>query len=604
MTKKNEKNEEKILNRFYKGIRENSNRIVVIICWFLVSLLIAFVQVSTSETVLAFSLDDFKLGQISDRTIIAERDLPPDVEFPVEIIKGETIVERGFPISETALSKLRKMAGTPAYIDSSAFWDAVLYLLCLIPLIFFLYSPTVLGYKQKKREQIFIASSLCLVFAFAVFIPLFFNVHNMFYFAIGIPGVFIAIMITVMFGHMIALFYSIVTFFLVLFAASYSVIPAIFEFASCLCAVYVVRRIKHRFDMVMASLVLVIINVLIQFLLTIIFGGKFLDLPLALTGVALNGFLSCILALGFITPFELLLNTASAFRLLDLSDLNTPIMRRLLLAAPGTYNHSMMVATLAESACTEIGANSLLARVGAYYHDLGKIDQPEYFVENQSGSNKHDEINPRLSVSVIRSHVRKGVEKARQLRLPEEVIDIIAEHHGNSLIAYFYSEAKKQDDQTSPEDYSYGGNPPSSKEAAVVMLADTVEAACRTLEKPSVSRLEKFIHQLVMGKYEHGQLDKANLTFRDLNAIEASFVTILAGYYHTRIEYPDQKDPDALPDKTQPSGKAISEKSDKQETKTEKSEGKGVIKLPEKADKSDKTDSKGLSKTAEIEELR
>ena len=118
---------------------------------------------------------------------------------------------------------------------------------------------------------------------------------------------------------------------------------------------------------------------------------------------------------------------------MDLSDLNTPIMRRLLLAAPGTYNHSMMVATLAESACAEIGANSLLARVGAYYHDLGKIDQPEYFVENQSGSNKHDDINPRLSVSVIRSHVKKGVEKARQLRLPEEVIDIISEHHGNMI---------------------------------------------------------------------------------------------------------------------------------------------------------------------------
>lgn len=549
MTKKSDKKEEKVLNRFYKGFYDNSSRIIVIVCWFVASLLIAFVQVSTSETVLSFSLDDFKVGQISDRTITAERDLPPDLEFPFEVSKGETIVERGFPISEQALNKLKKMAGTPAYIDSSAFWDAVLYLLYLIPLIFFLYSPSVLGYRQKKREQIFVASSLCFVFAFAVFMPLFFNIHNMFYFAIAIPGAFAAIMITVMFGHMSALFYSIVTFFLVLFAASYNVVPAIFEFASCLSAVYIVRRIKHRFDMVMASLVLVAVNVVIQFLLTIIYGGKFLDLPLALTGVALNGFLSCILALGFITPFELILNTASVFRLMDLSDLNTPIMRRLLLAAPGTYNHSMMVATLAESACAEIGANSLLARVGAYYHDLGKIDQPEYFVENQSGSNKHDDINPRLSVSVIRSHVKKGVEKARQLRLPEEVLDIISEHHGNSLIAYFYSEAKKQDEQTSPEDYSYGGNPPSSKEAAVVMLADTVEAACRTLEKPSVSRLEKFIHQLVMGKYEHGQLDKANLTFKDLTAIEASFVTILAGYYHTRIEYPDQKDPDALPDK-------------------------------------------------------
>lgn len=549
MTKKSEKKEERIMKSFYKGLHENSSRIIVILCWFVASLLIAFVQVSTSETVLSFSMDDFKVGQISDRTIVAERDLPADLEFPFEVTKGEMVIERGFPISETALNKLRKMAETPAYIDSSAFWDAVLYFLFLIPLIFFLYSPTVLGYKQKKREQIFIASSLCFVFAFAVFMPLFFNIHNMFYFAIALPGVFLAIMITVMFGHMSALFYSLITFFIVLFSASYNVVPAIFEFASSLFAVYIVRRIRHRFDMVMASFVIVIVNVIIQFLLTVIFGGKYSQLPLALTGVALNGFLSCILALGFITPFEILLNTASVFRLLDLSDLNTPIMRRLLLAAPGTYNHSMMVATLAESACSEIGANSLLARVGAYYHDLGKIDQPEYFVENQSGSNKHDDINPRLSVSVIRSHVKKGVEKARQLRLPEEVIDIIAEHHGNSLIAYFYSEAKKQDEQTSPEDYSYGGNPPSSKEAAVVMLADTVEAACRTLEKPSVSRLEKFIHTLVMSKYEHGQLDKANLTFRDLNAIEASFVTILAGYYHTRIEYPDQKDPDSLPEK-------------------------------------------------------
>ena len=187
----------------------------------------------------------------------------------------------------------------------------------------------------------------------------------------------------------------------------------------------------------------------------------------------------------------------------------------------------------------------MLARVGAYYHDLGKMDQAEYFVENQSGDNKHAEMNnPRLSVSVIKSHVKKGVEKAHHLRLPQEVIDIIAQHHGNSVISYFYSEAKKKDEQAPEEEYSYIGNPPESKEAAVVMLADTVEAACRTLVQPSTSRLEKFIHQLIMSKTEHGQLDNADLTFRELTIIEESFVSILAGYYHTRIEYPDQKDPD------------------------------------------------------------
>jgi putative nucleotidyltransferase with HDIG domain len=262
-----------------------------------------------------------------------------------------------------------------------------------------------------------------------------------------------------------------------------------------------------------------------------------------LFGVALNAFISGIFALGFLTPLESLLNTASVFRLMDLSDTNAPILKRLFITAPGTYTHSMMVATLAESACNEIGANALLARVGSYYHDIGKLEQPEYFVENQTEGNKHDDINPSLSVSVIKSHVKKGVEKAKQLRLPKEVEDIIAEHHGNSVIKYFYYKAKQQDEGETTEEYtySYTGDSPSSKEAAVVMLADTVEAACRTLQKPSVPRLEKFIRELIMDKVENHLLDKCQLKFSDLDAIQDAFVNILAGYYHTRLEYPNQK---------------------------------------------------------------
>ena len=160
---------------------------------------------------------------------------------------------------------------------------------------------------------------------------------------------------------------------------------------------------------------------------------------------------------------------------MDLSDLNNPLMQKMLITASGTYNHSLMVAQLAESGCREIGANPLIARVGAYYHDIGKVDQSEYFVENQTGTNKHDDINPTLSASIIKSHVKKGVEKARSLHLPQVIIDVISEHHGNSVIAYFYNEAKEKDPSLTPEDFSYPGNPPSSKESAVVMLADTVE---------------------------------------------------------------------------------------------------------------------------------
>jgi putative nucleotidyltransferase with HDIG domain len=197
-----------------------------------------------------------------------------------------------------------------------------------------------------------------------------------------------------------------------------------------------------------------------------------------------------------------------------------------------------MVANLAEAACQEIGANPLLARVGAYYHDIGKMEQPNYFVENQTVYNKHDDIAPRLSATVIRSHVKLGVEKARSLGLPREVTDIIAEHHGNSVITWFYNKALKQESQVNMEDFTYPGNPPRSKESAVVMLADVTEAAVRTLNKPSVGRIEKFVQELINGKVEHEQLVESELTFRDLETIKNAFVRVLAGHYHSRIEYP------------------------------------------------------------------
>jgi len=227
---------------------------------------------------------------------------------------------------------------------------------------------------------------------------------------------------------------------------------------------------------------------------------------------------------------------------MELSDLNAPILKRLLTVAPGTYSHSVTVAHLAESACREIGADSLLARVGSYYHDIGKIEQPEYFIENQAGYNKHDEINPRLSATVIRSHVKLGTEKARALGLPEAVVDIVSQHHGNGVISWFLDRAKKTEADVDPDDFSYPGQPPSSKEAAVVMLADAVEAATRSLKKPTASRLEDFIREIIMDKVQGGQLDRCDLTLKDLETIRNSFTRILAGHFHSRIEYPRLKE--------------------------------------------------------------
>ncbi len=260
----------------------------------------------------------------------------------------------------------------------------------------------------------------------------------------------------------------------------------------------------------------------------------------------------------------------------------------MLVTARGTYNHSLMVASLAEAACNEVGANPLLARVGAYYHDIGKMDNPEYFVENQGGGeNIHKEINPSLSASVIRTHVKRGIEKAHSLRLPKPVIDIISEHHGNQVIAYFYNEALKINPDVSPEDYSYTGNPPSTKESAVVMLADTVEAACRSLDKPSVPRLEKFITTLITAKIDQKQLEDCNLTFNDITKIHDAFVQILAGYYHSRTKYPDQKDPDG-----QQSQQNNSEVQPKVQPETEKAPEEKESKAEEKKSEVKKTEEK------------
>lgn len=533
-----------IFSKVGSYIKSHVSSLIVFILWFLAVLTIAFFDVAASDTVLSFSISDYEIGQISDKNVIAERSLPSDYLYPFDIEKGEVILKKGFPITAESYEKLEKMAETPEYIDTRAFANTVLYFMLVSALIIFLFSKGFLEKPLRLSELIFYTVVFLLVYGIVIVGKRFPAFSTDFSIVTIVPAAFVSILITILYGQKEAVYFSFIMFFGIFHAFGYSPIPCIFELCSSLAAVRVVRKMLRRFDMVIAAILIAVLNVVFLVTIRILTNSDPDGFILNLFGVAFNGFISCILALGFLTPLEMMLNTASVFRLMDLSDLNTPIMKRLLLVAPGTYNHAMMVASLAESACSEIGANPLLARVGAYYHDLGKIDQPEYFVENQTGTNKHDDINPSLSVSVIRSHVKKGVEKAHQLHLPSEVIDIIAQHHGDSLISYFYNEAKKIDENVSETEYSYSGVPPTSKEAAVVMLADTVEAACRTLDKPSVSRLEKFIHQLVMAKFEHGQLENSNLTFRELNTIEAAFVTILAGYYHSRIEYPEQKNPD------------------------------------------------------------
>ncbi len=243
--------------------------------------------------------------------------------------------------------------------------------------------------------------------------------------------------------------------------------------------------------------------------------------------------------------FEKMFKITTDFTLLELADTNLPLMKELMNKAPGTFHHSLQIANMAESAASEIGANSLLCRVGAMYHDLGKMEKPGYFIENQSAGNDHDKLKPRMSALVIKAHVSDGVKKAEENNLPQVVIDFIKTHHGTSLIKYFYSKAEEQaeeDDEVPEKDFRYDGPNPFTKEQGILLLADGIEAASRAMKDPNYHKLENLINKMVDDHIRDGQLNNCPLTFKQIENIKKSFLNILVGVYHSRIEYPEKKE--------------------------------------------------------------
>ena len=566
-------NSESLFKSIGKFIVRNWSVIALAFITFFASSAIVYFDANTTETIASFAVDEYEIGQIADKTIYATKSLPADDSYPIEVEKGEKVIRKGFPITEEEFYKLKKIAQSPVYVDYRAFCNSVLFLLLVCAFWFILFNPVLLRRKVEFKELVL----ECVLFVLAFFVAAFGQKSVLFQtpFALSalIPASFSAFLVAILFGQTSSLFFSGLMALGVLCAGNFQLVPAVFTLASAVSASRIVLKIERRIDMVFASIMQAVLNVVFIIVLKVVFNGNFSDSIFVVPAAAFNGFLSGILVLGFLTPLETAMNTASVFRLMDLSDQNTPVLRKLLLTASGTYQHSMMVAQLAENACKAIGANALLARVGAYYHDIGKMEHPEYFTENNiDTANKHTDLNPSLSVSIIKSHIKIGLEKARQLHLPKPILDIIAEHHGNSLIAYFYNKAKEKDPSVSPEDYSYPGNPPTTKESGVVMLADVCEAACKSLDKPTPQRLEKFIGELINGKIESNQLDNSALTFGELTKIKDTFVQILAAYYHGRIKYQNQKESDndaALSEKNESGSE--SEKADPSE-KTKKGE--------------------------------
>lgn len=312
-------------------------------------------------------------------------------------------------------------------------------------------------------------------------------------------------------------------------------------------SVFLIRFYNKRIDIVYQWFFSSITCAGVTIVFMIINEASFTMIFTVLLGTLINVSIAYILLSALLPLAEKIFNLPTIFRLNELAYGESPILTRLSQAAPGTYSHSMAVADLAEVGAKAIGANPLLARVGGMYHDIGKIEHPEYFIENQNGVNKHDDISPSLSVAIIESHVKVGSDKGREMGLPIEIVKIIGSHHGNDVIAYFYNEALKtqaasNDDKgetVKASDYSYNAEIPDFRECGIVMLADSIEAASRTVT-PNASKYAKLIDSIFMGKIERGQLDNSGLTLNDIKTLSESFVKALVARNHSRIEYPDE----------------------------------------------------------------
>jgi len=271
---------------------------------------------------------------------------------------------------------------------------------------------------------------------------------------------------------------------------------------------------------------------------TLIEGGAAREAAVAGGLGLVAGALTVILMLGLLPVFELVFGVTTDVRLLELANPGNALLKRLMMEAPGTYSHSVMTGNLAETAAQSIGANALLARVGAYYHDIGKIRRPGFFIENQAGGqNPHDNTTPALSALIITAHVREGVELAEEYRLPHEVAEIVKQHHGTSMVTYFYNKAAAGGGPVYEADFRYAGERPSTREAALVMLADSAEAAVRATVKPTPPRIEETVRKVIAGKLADHQLDLANLTLVEIEHITTVYTRMLASVYHPRIDY-------------------------------------------------------------------
>ncbi|NGT47458.1 HDIG domain-containing protein [Clostridium perfringens] len=455
---------------------------------------------------------------------------------PVMIKKNQIVVSEGEPVTAHQLELL----GTLGLLSDSASGIYIYIALgILVIIVMYLQYGYIHKYYPNINKEFSKIVMISILNVFPVILARLFGMMSNYI----IPLACMPMLITLLLNYKISLVFSMLNVILIGGAVGFNPNIIILAILNVVLGGTLLRKMQQRNDILYSSITVAVLSSILTFSVGTLTTNNFMEILADSTFAAAGAVLSGILTIGVLPFFESTFDIVTNAKLLELSNPNNPLLKKLLMEAPGTYHHSILVANLAELAAEQVGGNPLLARIGAYYHDVGKTKRPYFFRENQFGKkNPHDRLKPEVSSKIIISHVKDGSELAKEYNLPKTIHDFIVTHHGETLVKYFYLTVKNNSenpDEVKEEDFKYPGPKPMSKEQGIVMLADSTEAAVRSINEPTEEKIEKMVNNIIDDKLASGQLDNCDLTLRDISKIKKCFLKALNGIHHERIEYPD-----------------------------------------------------------------
>lgn len=467
---------------------------------------------------------------------------------PVKILQGQIIVEEGHLITRDIYRQLELLGMTSTNNPIQPYIGLTMIILLLLTgIIYHFHSGMIPTDRHRNIYLLIFAITFTITILLMKGISLFQKID---YSDIGyiVPVAMGAMLIKLLINEKVAILSGMI------FAVCGSLIfnegitgtlnfsAGLYFLFGSLASILFLSKHNRRGKILQAGLFVALINILVIFSIMLLQNGSYssLDYGSSIIMAVISGIIAAVLTIGLLPFFEAGFSILSTMKLIELSNPNHPLLRKILTEAPGTYHHSVMVANLSESACESIGANGLLARVSSYYHDIGKTKRPHFFIENQMNiENPHDKIAPQLSKTIITAHATDGADYLRKYKMPKEIVDIAEQHHGTTLLKYFYHKAKQQSDREILEsDFRYEGPKAQTKEAAVIGIADSVEAAVRSLSNPTPQKIESLVNSIIVDRLQDGQFDECDITLKELDTVAKTLCESLKGIFHSRIEYP------------------------------------------------------------------